>query len=433
MAAPGAGMKRISILLVGLMLLAVILLAAGCAPKEVTVFSSNGNVSVSVPSGWNTEDATITQIFPAAVIAASDTADHEYVAVIGEPKSYLGSNSTVNTFFAQIRASSAAIVANGVWGKPSATTIDGLSGLTVQFTGTLRKNKTNSTFFANALANNNYYYAVLAFTDDTSVSTNKATLQQVIDSFEAPATTVIRGNWKPYTFPQSVMLAFILLIAGIGLVFLGRRLKRSIEVPHPGKGLRIAMIAAWALVILFILGVVVFYRIGRTSIGTGQAGTGPIFPITLACAAVAFIYVAYMSRHDGIWTALGRAFVCGAAGPMIFEFPFDMIVIPQIKASAIFFVAYFGPLDLAVLLTLSLLLLSKRVFVTRYSLYALGAMFTAFAVWAWFGFSYPSNPISFILNAISKVLGFISVAALFFAEPKQVPVGEINKPIDGQS
>ena len=94
------------------------------------------------------------------------------------------------------------------------------------------------------------------------------------------------------------------------------------------------MITVWALLILFILGVVVFNRIGRTAIGSGGTGIGPIFPITLACAAVAFIYIAYISRHDGILTAFGRAFVCAAAGPMVFEFPFDMIVIPQIKASA---------------------------------------------------------------------------------------------------
>ena len=125
-------------------------------------------------------------------------------------------------------------------------------------------------------------------------------------------------------------------------------------------------------------------------------------------------------RHDGILTALGRAFVCGAAGPMVFEFPLDMVVIPQIKTTATLLVAEFVPLDFAVLLTLSLLLLSKRVSITRYSLYALGAMFVVFAVWAWFGFSYPSNPISYASNAISKVLGFVTVVFLFQRGSKQV-------------
>jgi hypothetical protein len=404
----------------------------GCTlinPGNVTVFSSFGNASISVPSGWNTSDTAITKVFPAAVIAASNPANHEYLAVIGEPKSLLGANSTINTFFAQIKAGSVATIANGAWGTLSAITVDGLSGLTVQATGVYRQSKANSTFFLNVLANNNYYYAVLAFTDTTLVSINEVTLKSVINSFNAPANTVIQGTWKPYTFPQSVILAFILLIIGLGLVFLGRRLKRSVEVPHPGKRLKIAMITVWALLILFIIGVIVFYRIGRTAIGTGRTGIGPIFPITLACAAGAFIYIAYIYRHDGILTALGRAFVCGAAGPMVFEFPFDMIVIPQIKTTATLLIAEFVPLDFAVLLTLSLLLLSKRVSITRYSLYALGAMFIVFAVWAWFGFSYPSNPISYVSNAISKVLGFLTIVFLFSKESKQIA----EKPISTET
>ncbi len=427
-------MKKLSILLIGILLLSAILILSGCAsivPNYGSVFSSDGNVSISVPSGWNTNDTTITKILPAAVIAASDTANQEHVAVIGVPKSYLGSNSTINDFFAQIKTSSVAIVANGVWGTPSAITIDGLNGLTVQFTGIYRQNKTNSTFFVNVLANNNYYYAVLAFTDTTLVSTNEATLQTIINSFKAPANTVT-GSWKPYTFPGSVILFFILLIVGIGLIFLGRRLKNKVKVPHPGKVPKIAMIIVWILLISTYLFLIAKAMLTKLAAGGAAGQTGPIFPITLACAAATFIYVAYISRRDGIWAALGNGFVGAAAGPMVFEFPFDMIVIPQIKAPAAFLIAYFGPLDIAVLMTLSLLLLSRRVYITRYSMYALGAMFIVWAVWAWFGFSYPSTPISFTLNAISKVLSFITVAALFSTEPKQVTFGDINKPIERQ-
>lgn len=414
-------------LLITFLLMATIFGLAGCTwvnPGNVTVFSNDGNASISVPSGWNTSDTTITKVYPAAVIAASNPDSHEYVAVIGEPKSQLGSNPSITTFFAQVKAGSVSTVANGAWGTPSAITVDGLNGLSVEFTGVYRQSKTDSTFFVNLLANNNYYYAVLAFTDTALVPGNKVALQKVVNSFKAPANTVIKGSWKPFSFPQSVILAFILLVVGIGLVLIGRRLKRNMEVPHPGKNVRIAMITVWAVVILFILGVVVYYRIGRTTIGTGQTGIGPIFPITLACAVVAFIYITCISRHDGIWTALGRAFVCGAAGPMVFEFPFDMIVIPHIKAPTTFLVAEFVPLDVAVLLTLSLLLLSKRVSITRYSLYSLGAMIIVFAAWAWFGFSYPANPISYVCNALSKVLGFVTIVFLFQRGSK--PVAEVQ-------
>ena len=153
----------------------------------------------------------------------------------------------------------------------------------------------------------------------------------------------------------------------------------------------------------------------------------------MACAVSTFFYLAYISRHEGFLTALGNGFVGAAAGPMVFEFPFDLIVIPQVKAPMTFIIAYFVSLDVAVLLTLSLLLLSRRVSITRYSMYSLGAMFIVFAVWALFGFSYPSTPISFLLNAISKVLGFITVVALFSTGSKLVTQGEVKKSIEGQS
>ncbi len=40
-------------------------------------------------------------------------------------------------------------------------------------------------------------------------------------------------------------------------------------------------------------------------------------------------------------------------------------------------------------------------------------MFLVFAVWAVEGLSYPSNPISFTLNAISKMLSFTTIIAMF--------------------
>ncbi|HTY82030.1 MAG TPA: hypothetical protein VMB24_04545 [Dehalococcoidales bacterium] len=409
-------MKKLLILL---LLITIPLVIAGCSSVNPgKVYSNDGNTSIIVPSGWNTNDREINKIFPAAVIVASNNASQEYVAVIGLPKSYVGNNSTLNSFFALIKASSAATVTGGVWGTPSAVNINGLAGLTARFTGVLRQSKVNTTFFVNELENNNYYYAVLAFTDTAMVTSNEATLQNIINSFRAPATTVTRGTWKPYSYPQTVILAAILLILGLGLALIGSRLKHSVDVPHPGKKLKIGMITGWAVVILFILGVVIFYRFGRTHIGTGQANIGPIFPVTLACAVVAFVYTAYIYRHDEFWTTFGRAFICAAAGPMIFEFPFDMIVMPQIKATATFLTAYFIPLDAAVLLTLSLLLLSRRVSISRYSMYALGAMFVVFAVWAWFGYSYPSNTISYACNAISKVLGFAAIVFLFRRGPE---------------
>jgi hypothetical protein len=46
-------------------------------------------------------------------------------------------------------------------------------------------------------------------------------------------------------------------------------------------------------------------------------------------------------------------------------------------------------------------------------MFTLGAMFFVFAIWALFGFSYPSSPIPFAFNAVSKVLSFVAAITLF--------------------
>jgi hypothetical protein len=72
--------------------------------------------------------------------------------------------------------------------------------------------------------------------------------------------------------------------------------------------------------------------------------------------------------------------------------------------------------------TLALPLFSSRFAVTRSSLYLVGAMILVFAAWALLtGYSPPSDPVSFTLNAISKVLGFAAVVAGFLTS-RRAPV-----------
>jgi hypothetical protein len=415
-------MKKLSIVWVKIILLSIILLAAGCTstrPGYVTVYSGDGNVSISVPSGWNTDDKTIA----GTLIGVSDPANHEYVVVSGLPRASLGANSTIEAYLAQVKTTAVSIVPDGVWGNSSPITMGIFKGLTTKLVGTWKEDNTNTTFWVNVFANNNYYYAIVGFTSTSLVNAHQAELQTIIDSFKIPDSTV-SGSWKPYTFPGSAIVASLLFIVGLGLIVLGRRLQDRVRVPHPGQVLKLVHIVFWALLMLFFL--VSFTVLTVRTQGATRTGLGPIFPITAACAVGTFIYLVCISRRDGVLAALGNGLVGAAAGPMVFEFPFDLIVIPQINAPASFLAAYFVPLDIAVLITLSLLLISRRVFLTRYSLYAFGAMFLVFAVWAEFGFAYPSTPLSFALNAISKVLGFIAVAALFSMEPKQTKQAEVK-------
>ena len=419
--------KKLSILLAIIALLSAILTISGCASSHsgyMKVTSPDGNVSISIPTDWNTNDRNM---FPGSIIGVSDVSNNEYLIVTAEAKIRLGFNSTVNEYLSQIKTAFTRILPDGVWENSSSVTISGLKGLSTQITGTNESNNTSTTCFIYALAGNSYYYNIVGVTDNTLVGTNKATIQKIINSFKVPVTA-IPGSWRLYSFPGSVILAFILLIIGIGFVFLGRMIKTSIRVPHPGKSFKIVMIVTW---VILILGFLFLYFVSEKR--TGRAvQNGPIFPITFTCAVVTFAYLVYISRRDGILNALGNAIAGAAAGPMIFEFPFDWIVIPQVNASLKYLIVFFTPLFVIALVTISLLLLSRRVSITRYSMYALGAMFIVFTVWALFGYSYPATPVPFLLNAISKVLGFISVAALFSTGFKKKTPAEIKKSTEGQ-
>jgi hypothetical protein len=109
------------------------------------------------------------------------------------------------------------------------------------------------------------------------------------------------------------------------------------------------------------------------------------------------------------------------AAPMIFELPFDLIVMGRIyppppPPTTQFTLLYFLPLFLVEISSFSLLTLSPLTKMSKYTLFSLAAMFFVFAVWALFGFSYPSYPIPFALNAVSKTLSFVAAVTLFLPQ-----------------
>jgi hypothetical protein len=112
---------------------------------------------------------------------------------------------------------------------------------------------------------------------------------------------------------------------------------------------------------------------------------------------------------------LVSAIVGAVAAPMIFELPFDLIVMcrlyPPVTARLI--LLFFLPLFLVGVSSISLLTLSPLVKVSKPTLFSLAAMFFVFAAWALFGFSYPSYPIPIVLNAVSKILCFAASITLF--------------------
>jgi hypothetical protein len=139
---------------------------------------------------------------------------------------------------------------------------------------------------------------------------------------------------------------------------------------------------------------------------------------TLLDAMLTFLVVLYITRRFGWRTALGSAFIGTAAAPMFFELPFDLIVMgktypPIAPFPTLYRALFFLPLFIIELSTISLLTLLPSMRITRNACYALAAMFVVFAVWALFGFAFPSEPLPLALNVISKVLCFVAAIMLF--------------------
>jgi hypothetical protein len=241
------------------------------------------------------------------------------------------------------------------------------------------------------------------------------------------------GTWIPYTGTEAVVLGIILLAVGILLAWLGTRLTGPLKAVRPGRTAGVFLVLVWVLSLATCLVALIAYvvQLGEAHL-VETLPTNPIHPITGLSAAVAFAVIAYAARHHGWRIALGSAFVGTIAAAMIFELPFDLIVIarasPLIPPSPdLYRLLFFLPRILVEISTFSLLTLSPLTRLSKYTLFSLAGMFFFFSFWAFLGFGYPSDPLSIALNGISKVLAFVTAAAMFVdvhgrVPPRPVPV-----------
>jgi hypothetical protein len=147
----------------------------------VLVTSADGNVSISVPSAWNTND---TQLYPGSVIGVADSTTNEYLIITEKPKTSLKASDTINDYLNIVKIAFGAAVTNPVWGQPSSVSIGGCKGLTVRLTGTRKSNNTDTVYFVNALESKNYFYNVCGYTLTSKEDANKATIEKIINSFK---------------------------------------------------------------------------------------------------------------------------------------------------------------------------------------------------------------------------------------------------------
>jgi ABC-2 type transport system ATP-binding protein len=231
------------------------------------------------------------------------------------------------------------------------------------------------------------------------------------------------GTWVSYGGDARIGLAIGLLAAAGGVTLAGIRLPLPVRATRPGPVGRIAMILAWvASIAAFLVCVSIYARQYVHAYGPNATAppTDRIAPVTLLAVAVVFVII-ISRRSPGLGTRLASGAICAIAAPMIFELPFDLIVMartyPPIPPDpALYRALFFVPLFLIEITTLLLLRLSPMVRLTRATFFSFALMLGVFAVWALSGFGYPSAPLPTALNIASKILAFVTALTLFLPQ-----------------
>jgi hypothetical protein len=248
------------------------------------------------------------------------------------------------------------------------------------------------------------------------------------------------ATWASYGGDARTWLALGLLAAAGAAVLAGTRLPLPVQFTQPRPAGRAAMMVAWATSIAALLVCATIYvrqviRDIRASGLSAPAFRLTILPVTLTAAAVLFVII-ISRRSPDLPTRLASAAIGAIAAPMIFELPFDPIVIFRIHMvlpDPPPWTLVYVPLLLVEITTLLLLRLSPMVRLTRATFFSFALMLGVWAAWALAGFGYPSAPLPIALNIASKILAFVTAFTLFLPQqpaPGQAPQPENNEQAD---
>src|SRR5215475_10396326 len=233
------------------------------------------------------------------------------------------------------------------------------------------------------------------------------------------------GTWVSYSGTADIVLATLLVGTAAAVAYAGFRLPLPARLPRPGRAAKVVLLVAWILSIAAFVACFALYALHAHREHLGQAPPAdPITPVTVICFGIAWFAIALLHNSRGWRVALGSAVIGALAAPMIFEFPFDLIVMARIYPPmppdpAMYRALFFAPLFLVEVTTLALLTLSPVVRVSRSTFWLFAAMLAVFAVWSLAGFGYPSAPAPFALNVASKILAFLTALSMFLPDRSQ--------------
>jgi ABC-2 type transport system ATP-binding protein len=232
----------------------------------------------------------------------------------------------------------------------------------------------------------------------------------------------LNGGWLAYSGDAKVELAVGLLVVAGASTYAGIKLRRPRQAVRPPASVVVLMFSLWVIALIaFLVGLGIYARqYAHDYPDIGSAVHNPITPVTLLAAAAIFGII--MTRTGWRYqTRLGSAIVGAMAAPMIFELPFDLIVMARTYPAlapdpSLYRAAFFAPLILIELTTLWLLTLSPMVRVRKSTFFCFALMIGVFGIWAWFGFGYPQSALPITMNVISKILAFITALTLFLPD-----------------
>lgn len=228
------------------------------------------------------------------------------------------------------------------------------------------------------------------------------------------------ASWVSYSGSSRIVLAVILLIVAAAVAAAGARLPLPSNLPRPGRNTTYILLTVWVVVIFAFLAVLSALTQQAQQAHPGRVratGPGPIAPVTFTAVVVTFVVIIALGRAYDWPARLGGAAIGALAAPMIFEFPFDFIVLTRISPiSTAHLVLFFVPLFLIEIITLMLLAASPMVRLRRSTFFCFASILVVFAIWALYGFGYPNTSLFYSLNVVSKLLAFATALTLFLPQ-----------------
>ncbi len=232
----------------------------------------------------------------------------------------------------------------------------------------------------------------------------------------------LNGGWVSYGGDAKIELAVGLAAVAGCAAYAGIRLRRPVRAVRPPTSVAVLMFSLWVIALVaFAAGLAIYvHQFVHDYPHITSGVSDPIAPVTLLAAAAIFGII--MTRTGWRYqTRLGSAVIGAMAAPMIFELPFDFIVMartyPALPPDPAFYRAvFFTPLFLVELTTLWLLTLSPMVRVRKSTFFCFALMIGVFGIWALSGFGYPQSALPITLNVVSKILAFATALTLFLPD-----------------